>query len=90
MKTPCKDFPLDNLMRRSVVDDSVSGKLLTALWAFKIALCVVFNYHICVTLNQCPETYFPITVKLGVAFAAIHRDDACFPFVFTHKRISLE
>lgn len=50
MKTPCEDFSLDNLMRRSVMDNSLSGELLTAVWAFKIALCVVIDYHVDVTL----------------------------------------
>jgi hypothetical protein len=50
MKTSCEDFPLDNLMRRSVMDNSLSSELLTAVWAFKIALCVVIDNHVDVTL----------------------------------------
>jgi len=76
--TSHKDFPTDNLVRRSVVDDGMSGKLLTARRTFEVALSVIRHYHVGVALYKRSSAFLSVTVEPGRAFNAMHCDCVCF------------
>ena len=81
MMTSHKDFPADNLVRRSVVDDGVSGKLLTTRRTFEIALSVIRHYHIGIALNKRSRAVLFVAVKQSRTFSTMHCDCVCFPHI---------
>lgn len=78
MMTSHKDFPSNNLMCGSVMDDGMASELLTARRTLEIALGVVRHYHVGVTLNERSGIFLFVTVKQTLALSAVHRDCVCF------------